>query len=291
MRLAHESLEGGQIRLAHVFERDPGVETMALRLGTAVDGVVLRRRSHLQVARIVALDASHEGDAHPRDEIRVLAVGLLAAAPARVAEEVDVRAEHREPAEPLDLAFPGERLRVLRTRLVTDHGRDAQHQLGVERRRQPDGLREDGRLPRHGDTVERLAPVLVLREPEPRDRGRAVHQLRRLLVQRHPGDEVPDTRFEAPVRVPPERALLCEGAARGAQRDGAEHGASEQGSDRSGHGHLAKDRLARPSAEDDAAAPRSRSTVVERLRSCGARVLSTTHRSSTAACDQGLMRS
>ena len=63
---------------------------MARGLGAAVHGEVLGRGDDAVVLRIVALHAGDEGDAHARGEERIFAVGFLAAAPARIAEDVDV---------------------------------------------------------------------------------------------------------------------------------------------------------------------------------------------------------
>ena len=236
--LTHERFEGRQVGLAHVLERGLGVEAVALRFRAAVDRVVFGGRGNLQVAWIVSLDALHKGNAHARGEIGVLAVGLLAAPPARVANEVDVRAEHREAAKAVDLACAAKGLRVLRTCFVSDCGRDAQHQLRIERRCEADRLWEDGRLPGHGHAVKGFAPVLVRWKTEPRDRRRAVHQLRRLLLEGHARDEVADARLETGVRVFPQQPLLGLGDAHGGERDGAQCCTREEGAHHSVHGHL-----------------------------------------------------
>ena len=162
---------------------------MALRFGAAVHRVVLGRRDGLEILRVVALHAAHEGDAEARGEVRVFAVGLLPAAPARVAEDVDVRRPEGEAVEPRAVAAPL-RLVVLGPRLLGDDGRDAAHELLVEGRAEADGLREDRRDAGEGDAVEALIPPVVLGDAEARDGGRGVHHLRDLLFERHPRDEI-----------------------------------------------------------------------------------------------------
>ena len=68
-------------------------------------GEVLGRGDHAIVVRIVALHAGNEGHAHAAGEERILAVGLLAAAPARIAEDVNVGCPEVEAFQ--DVAMPG----------------------------------------------------------------------------------------------------------------------------------------------------------------------------------------
>jgi hypothetical protein len=85
--------ERGQVGVLEVVRRGLGVEAVPQRLGAGVDGVVLGGRRHDRMLGVVALQAGDEGHAERPGEERVLAVGLLAASPARVAEDVDVRRE------------------------------------------------------------------------------------------------------------------------------------------------------------------------------------------------------
>src|ERR1700736_1450170 len=66
------------------------IEVMSLGLGTAVHGVMLGRSADFHVPRIIALHSGNEGHSHAGGEVRILTVGFLAAAPARVAKDVDV---------------------------------------------------------------------------------------------------------------------------------------------------------------------------------------------------------
>ena len=98
----------------HVFERGHDVG--------AIDGCVGRLASALQ-----AVDRGH---AHARDQVRILAVGFLDAAPARVACHIDHRGQHLRHAT--------------RARLARGHGEDLLGQTGVEAGGQSDGLGEAG---------------------------------------------------------------------------------------------------------------------------------------------------
>src|SRR5580698_10025651 len=82
--------EGGEVGVPEVVVGGIDVDLVACGLGAAVDGVVLGRGDGFEVLRIIALDAFDESYAHARGEEGIFAVGLLAAAPARIAEDVDV---------------------------------------------------------------------------------------------------------------------------------------------------------------------------------------------------------
>ena len=141
-------------------------------------GEVLRSRVDLAILRIVALQPLDECDAHARGEPRILAVGLLAASPARIAEDVDVRRPEREslvaPAQPAS-----RELVMLGARLVADRGRDLVQQVAIERCGEADGLRKHRRGTGARDAVQRLVPPFVLRHAEPRNRRRVVAELQR----------------------------------------------------------------------------------------------------------------
>src|SRR5262249_17313077 len=133
--------EGGQVGLLQIALADRRVEAVPLRLGAAVNREVLRRRDDLQVAGVVALQALDIGDADARSQIWVFAESLHAAPPARVAEDIDVRAPEGQPLVAASVVLPRE-LVVLRTRLGRDHVGDAANEFLVPRRGQSDGLRE-----------------------------------------------------------------------------------------------------------------------------------------------------
>ena len=226
--LLHGHLEGGEEDVAQrpLAEGRRAHVRPGLRL--AVPGHVLQRGDHVpgRDRPAAPLQAAHRRQAHPRHEVRVLAVGFLDAPPARVARHVHHRGEHL--------------LRAAGPHLLRDHGEGALHQVWVPRARQGDGLREAGRLlplqpvqrllvKDHGDAEARVVlhppldrvgelrlrtrPVAVARaldpadpHPEPLRRTGGVEtplgvgdlllgvpeaqHLRHLLLQRHAREEV-----------------------------------------------------------------------------------------------------
>src|SRR5881394_2716613 len=85
-----------QVNLAKIALAHHRVERMALGLRSAVNGEVFYRRDGLEVFRVIALQTANELHGKPSREKRILAVGLLPSAPARVAKEIDVRRPERQ---------------------------------------------------------------------------------------------------------------------------------------------------------------------------------------------------
>jgi hypothetical protein len=141
---------------------------------------------------------------HARREHRVLAPGLLPAAPARVTEDVHVGREERQALVPPGPA-PLSRRVVLGARLVRDRLGHAPHERVVERRGQGDGLREDGGRARARHAVQGLAPPVVGGHAEARDGGRVGDELAHLLLERHAPDEIGHALLERTRRVPVRR--------------------------------------------------------------------------------------
>ena len=224
MSLADAHRELRQVALAQVALAHDGVERVALGLGSAVHGEVLDRGDRLQIRGIVALQSADELHAERSGEEGILAIGLLPASPAWIAEQVDVRRPERE-ALIAAVAVVAQVLVVLRPPLVRDHRRLARDERGVPGGRHADRLRKHRREPRPRDAVERLVPPVVGRDAEPRDRGCDVDHLRDLLFERHAPDEIRDARLERKrlvlERERGRRLGRCRGGdARGAERDG-----------------------------------------------------------------------
>ncbi len=158
--LAYAHLKGGEVGFAQVAFAGDGVEAVALRLGTAVHGVVFGSGDRLEVARIVALEALDKGDAEAAGEEGILAVGLLAAAPARIAEDVDVRRPEGEPLVNAALALADEFV-VLGASLVADHRGDAANKRFIPGGPEPDGLGKDRGDAGPGDPVQGLVPPVA----------------------------------------------------------------------------------------------------------------------------------
>src|SRR6202012_3525283 len=97
--------EGREIRLFEIARAGVDVEGVAFGLRAAVDREVFAGGDRFGVLGVIALHAGDEGYAHAAGEVRVFAVGLLAAAPAWVAEDIDIRRPEGEAVEDTVVAF------------------------------------------------------------------------------------------------------------------------------------------------------------------------------------------
>ena len=152
--------EGGQVGVPEVVRGGVDVGRVTGGLGAGVDGVVLGGGDDLEVVGVVALEAFDEGDAEAAGEEGVFAVGLLTAAPARVAEDVDVGRPDRE-AEVDGVDVVAEGFAVFGAGLGGDGGGDAAEQGRVPGGGHADGLREHGGVAGAGDAVEAFVPPVV----------------------------------------------------------------------------------------------------------------------------------
>ena len=183
--------EGGQVGVPEIVRSGIDVGLVARGLGSAVDGVVLGRGDGAEVVRIVALDAFDEGGAEAGGEEGIFAVGFLAAAPARIAKDVDVGRPDGEAVVAVVIAV-GDGVVVLRARFSGDDFAD-----GVDERRVPgggvaDGLREHGGEAGARDAVEAFVPPVVGGDVEARDGRGAIDELGDFLFEGEAADEVVD---------------------------------------------------------------------------------------------------
>ncbi len=153
--------KGGQVGLFEIARRGIDIDGVARRLRAGVYGEVLAGGHGAEVIQVRALHAPDEGAAHAAGQERILAVGLLAAAPAWVAEDVDVRRPEGKPEEDAVIAF-ALCLVVFGARFLADGV--AHH---VDRRRIPSGghadsLGKDGDVAGPCHTVQSLVPGLVV---------------------------------------------------------------------------------------------------------------------------------
>ena len=86
--------------------------------------------ARLVLERRVALEPAHRRDAELRDQVRVFAVGLLDASPARIARHVHHRRQRL--------------VRAAHARFLGRHREERFDQLRIERGAQADGLRKAG---------------------------------------------------------------------------------------------------------------------------------------------------
>src|SRR6185437_16761152 len=114
-----------------------------------------------EVVRIGALQAGDERDAETRGEERVFAISLLAASPAWVAKDIDVRGPNGEAAIPVCRAIGVHRGGVFRAKFRADGVGDVVHERFVERGSHADGLRKHGGEAGAGDAVKTFIPPVV----------------------------------------------------------------------------------------------------------------------------------
>src|SRR6185437_6313949 len=113
-------------------------------------------------------------------------------------------------------------LGVLGTSFVADRGSLLEHQLRIERGRETDRLRKNGRRTCTGHTMQRLVPPVISGYAEAGNRRRSILQLRNLLLQRHARDQVRRPFLKAVGGIPidrPARGTLTPRQPRRCQQD------------------------------------------------------------------------
>ena len=188
--LGYQVLEGGQVGFTEVTLRNLGVEAVTVALQTGVHGIVLGAGVGLEHVGIgVSLQAADHGHAQLTGEVRVFTVGLHAPAPARVAENVDVRSpEGKALILPYFSAFHGQT--VLHAGLVRDGGEHFLYLFPVKGRGHADRLGKHGGGAVAGHPVQGLAPPVVLFDTQTLNRGRVEKYQRSFFLQREFGQQV-----------------------------------------------------------------------------------------------------
>ncbi len=179
----------GEIRVLEIVIGNVDVDAVARRFGSTVHSKVLGRRYQLQVMRIVALQAFDKLHAQARGEKWILAKGLHAAAPARIAKDVDVRRPESEPCEAAVIVVANG-LVVLGAAFDRDDLRDPAHECGVPGGREADGLREIRRKAVARHAVQRFVPPVVGRHAQTRNGRRDILHLAHLFLERHAADDI-----------------------------------------------------------------------------------------------------
>ena len=191
--------KSGQIGVQFVVLADFDVGGVARRLGPAVDGVVLGRGNSAIVFRIIALHSGDVGHAQARAQEWILTEGFLAASPARVAKDVDVR--RPEVQTFLGAAVAGAlKLCALDACFNADGDGHAMDGVCVKRRRQANRL---GKLrgAAGGNTVQRFTPPVVGGDVQALDGARLVGQLADLFLYGHAVHQVRGALFRWQRRV------------------------------------------------------------------------------------------
>ena len=241
--LDHQGLEGGEVGLPEVAHGHGHVHAVAERFRTAVHGVVLGAGVGLIVLAGLLLHAQDGLEADDRGQVRVLARGLLAASPARVAEDVDVRAPEGQfrvagivPGLVVHVPFPLGTVPV-GARLVGDGGIDLIDLLRVEGGGHADGLRIHG-VAVGADAVAGLAPPVVGRDAEAVHGNGLVHQQADLLLRGQEREEVLDPLLHFQGRIL-ERILVRGFGTAGRKADDR----GEKGQEKLFHNHLVIDKV------------------------------------------------
>ena len=176
--------EGGQVAVLQVALGCEDIVGVAAWFRPAMDGEMLGCGDDVGQIGIVALHPLNEGHADPGRQERVFSIGLLAAAPSGIAEEIDVGRPGVEAradlAEMAGLATEG----VKRLHLRTDGGRDRLDQRRIECRGEPDRFWEIGGRNCADRAMQRFGPPVIGRDFEPGDGRCHVEELFDFFVQR-----------------------------------------------------------------------------------------------------------
>ena len=159
--LRHEVLECGKIGFAEVALANFCIEAVAERFGTRMHSEVLGAGvglEHRGVGR--ALEPAYHRHSQLPGEVRILAIGLHAASPAGIAEDVDIGSPERNSLIMIHMPC-SYRLPVLHPGLIADRGEHLVYQRLVERRCHRYRHRENGGLAAAGNAVQRLVPPIV----------------------------------------------------------------------------------------------------------------------------------
>ena len=176
-------LKSGKIGLLQIFFAHNGVKLVAESLRAAVGGKMLGAGRRLQIPAL-SLEALNKGHAHTGGEIRVLAIGLMAPAPAGVTENIyvggpEIQALINVPVTLCHISI------VLGAALSGNHIAHLPQQLFIEGSSQSNGLREHGGSTRPGHPVEGLVPPVILGNPQTGDSGGTVRKLESPLFYGH----------------------------------------------------------------------------------------------------------
>src|ERR1035437_4499047 len=146
--------------------------------------VVLGSGDHLQIMWIIPLQSSNERDPHSTGEVGIFAIRLLAASPARIPEDVEVRRQVSQSGDTTG-RVSGRRLRdrvvaqsfmIFGASFRRNRARDTVNETCIPGCAEPDRFWKD-RGPAACHAVQRLVPPVIDRYPEAWNRGRAVLHL------------------------------------------------------------------------------------------------------------------
>ena len=191
----------GQIGVLHVMPGGLNVNGVSGGLWTAMHREVFRSGNRFQIDGFVPLQAGDEGNAETPGQVGVLAIGFLAASPARIAEDIDIGGPNRKTAVPVGGTIGMHRGVILGAEFRANDLADLVHQRLVESGSHANRLRKHGRVSGASDTVQALVPPVVLRDTEPRYGARRVAKLRDFLLQRHLRHQVADALLDGQLGI------------------------------------------------------------------------------------------
>ena len=187
---------------------------------------MLSRGHGLQIVRVGALHSLYESHGNARGKKRVFAVGLLAAAPARVAKDINVGRPESEPIISTIIAV-ALCLVVLRAGFSGDYIRHFMYDLGVPCGRQSDRLGKDGGAPSPGYAMQGLIPPVIRGNAQSRNCGRGVLHLQHFLLQSQPAHEIGRSVFRSLKRIAEDQ--ITPGILRRRQRQSEKDGQKRPG--------------------------------------------------------------
>ena len=97
--------ESGQVGVLEIVRGDRDIEGMALGLRPVMHGEVLGRGDDLEVPGVGTLQTGDKSCSYAAGEEGIFPIGLLPAAPARIAKNIDVRRPQREAVEDRSIAL------------------------------------------------------------------------------------------------------------------------------------------------------------------------------------------
>src|SRR5579862_3692095 len=192
--------EGGEIGVPEVVFGGVDVGLVAGGFGAAVDGVVLGSGDGAQVVGVVALDAFDECGSETGGKEGVFAVGFLPAAPARIAEDVDVWRPDGEAVEAV-VHVVADSVVVLGAGFDGDDVADAADQGSVPGGGIANGLGKHGGESGARDAVEAFVPPVVGGDVEAGNGGGAIKGLRDFFFEGEAGDQVVDALNDGEGRI------------------------------------------------------------------------------------------
>jgi len=178
-----------EIGLAEIPFVGAGVEEMPFGFGAAMDGEVFDSGDGLEVLRVVPLKTFDELHGEAAGEIGVFAIGLLAAAPAGIAKDIDIGRPEGQALVDQSFSFTDEFV-VFGAGFVGDGGCHAVLHVLIPSRGEADRLWEYSCRPGAGHAVEALVPPVVFGDTEPGDGRGGVHHLANLFFESHAANEV-----------------------------------------------------------------------------------------------------